>query len=134
MQNHDIVSNLKVNIMAKEAGLSVREMEILLMLRFSGSMVTPTVNRMLGINRSDMNKRVGPKLEELGWLTHAVSVHRQRDCIPTKRWYLAPGKQEELERLGELAYEKLNTAMTSSYPKDLDWVEEQDSQETNDHV
>lgn len=134
MQNHDIVSNLKIKIMAKEANLSVRDMEIVLALRYSGSMVTPTIDRLLGVNRSDMNKRIGPRLEKLGWLKHIVSVHRQRDSIPTNRWYVPEDKLEEILKLQDVASEKLNTIMMSSYPKDLDWVAEQDSQETNDHV
>lgn len=122
MNKHDIVSSLKIKHMARAAELTPLEMEIVLSIRYSGSMVTPTVNRLLGVNRASMNQRIGPRLEEKGWLKHTETVHRQRKSVPTKRWYVPESKLETLRKLTNDAQDELNNTITYSFTKDLDWI------------
>lgn len=122
MMSHSIISGLKIKQLVKASGLTPREVDILLAIRFAGSLATPTLNRLLKVSRADMNRIIGPKLVEEGWLIRRDATHRRRGGYPTFRWSIPEDKLEDLRQLEETAQENLNELMNLSFVKDLNWI------------
>lgn len=128
MINHTIIDGLKLKQLMKVSGLTSKEVNILLTVRFAGSLATPTLNKILGIDRTKMNRVIGPKLMELGWLRRVDTGHRNSrlKIMPTYRWSIPEEKLDDLRLLEQQAYDNLNEVLNRELAKDLDWVSKED--------
>lgn len=99
MIHETLIHQLTVKALSARLQLSPREVEILLLLHTSKSLSTPSIHTLLGMRKTEINRRIGPRLEQLGWLKHESVTHADKAGMPTNRWWLLKSKSEELTEI-----------------------------------
>jgi predicted transcriptional regulator len=122
MIHETLIHQLSVKALCKKLELSPRDLDVLLLLQTSRSLSTPSIHQLLSIRKSEMNRRLGPKLIELGWLKSEQVNHSRKSGLPTNRWWVPEDKQMLISNaLNEIRRDVL-TELGAVYNEDLCWL------------
>jgi hypothetical protein len=99
MTHELMLHQMTVKKLTLRLNLTPRDVEMLLLLHTSRSLSTPSIYRLTGTRKSEINKIVGPKLEAAGWVRRESVVHSQKPGLPTNRWSLITESIHPLEQL-----------------------------------
>lgn len=122
MIHEALVHQLSVKALIKETELSPREVDILILLHTSGSLSTPSIHQLLNIRKSEMNRRLGPRLVEAGWLECKQVMHHNKVGIPTNRWWIPESKRRWLTDVMEIIRKDLFIEIGQVYEHDKQWT------------
>jgi predicted transcriptional regulator len=122
MIHETLIHQLTVKALCKRMDLGSREVDVLLLLYTSKSLSTPSIHQLLGIRKSEINRRLGPRLITLGWLASEQVTHSNKPGLPTNRWWIPKDKHADLdETFREIRREVIST-LGLTYSEDLQWT------------
>lgn len=99
MTHELLLHQITVKKLAAQLNLAPRDVDVLLLLHSSRTLSTPSIYRVLGTRKSEINNVVGPKLVEAGWVKRHAVVHNKKSGLPTNRWTLVEESIPQLEAL-----------------------------------